>query len=84
VQTYHPQTVLSLQRCILQFGVGPLWLALMNGGGVRASIQAPAGQPYPYNISQNDIFTVLPVSSAPAGVSVHLGMGPAPRRMCIM
>jgi 5'-nucleotidase len=42
------------------FGVGPLWLALMNGGGVRASIQAPAGQPYPYNISQNDIFTVLP------------------------
>ena len=45
----------------LQFGFGPLWLALMNGGGVRASIQAPAGTAYPYSITQNDVLTVLPV-----------------------
>ena len=33
----------------------------MNGGGIRASIQAPAGTAYPYSITQNDVLTVLPV-----------------------
>jgi hypothetical protein len=45
----------------LQFGFGPMWLALMNAGGVRASIQAPSGAGYPYSITQNDVLTVLPV-----------------------
>lgn len=44
-----------------QAGYGPLWIGLTNGGGIRASIQAPGGV-YPYNITQNDVLTVLPVS----------------------
>lgn len=45
---------------IVQLGAGPLWLSITNGGGIRASIQAPGGV-YPYNITQNDVLTVLPV-----------------------
>ena len=45
-----------------QSGYGPLWAALTNGGGLRAAIQAPGGV-YPYNITENDILTVLPVTA---------------------
>lgn len=43
----------------MQAGYGPLWAAITNGGGLRASIQAPGGV-YPYNITQNDVLTVRP------------------------
>jgi 5'-nucleotidase len=64
--------VASIARTMFsQAGYGPLWLGLENGGGIRASIQAPGGT-YPYNITQNDILTVLPFGNY---ISVQLVTG---------